>query len=620
MIRVAGLEPSLRAPFSEQDVPDLPAASLAVDGWLTVAVLSAVLVLFVWNRWRADVVAASSAAALVGLGVVSPAQGISGFANEATLTVAFMLILSGGLVKTGVIDAVAVHATRLARKSERRLFVLMVAVVTPVSAFINNTAAVAVLLPVVLGAARSTGTAPSRLLMPLSFASQMGGSLTLIGTSTNLLVAAIVIDLGLDRIGLFEITAPALILAILGLLYLLTLGRRLTPQRPPPGDLLEIYELNDYVTALEIQPDSPLIGRSLAESRFGSRFGLQVVVIERFEGRVTAPTGSAVLRTGDVLLVEGKIANIAEVRQREGLAITGTAPSLAEVETQDRRLAEVLIPQRSRVHGRSLRQLQFRAHYGVSALGIRRHGEAIHDAIGDILLEPGDILLVQGSTDALRRLHDEGDVSLIGLVNVEPRRRSRLVAASAIMAAVVLLPALGFTTILVSAFFGALLMILTGCIDADDAYGELDGHVLVLLAALLPLGIALQETGVAAILASNLTSFAQPLGPHGLLACIYVLTVLLTAFVSNAATAVVLTPIAVSVAIGSGFSPMPFVLAVMFAASNSFVTPIGYQTNLFVFGPGGYEFHDFLRVGGPLTVLMIIAATFVIPLFFGFTP
>ena len=594
------------------------AAPVTLDAWLTLAVLLALLALFVWNRWRADVVAALSAAALIVLGVVTPAQGISGFANEATVTVAFMLIISGGLVKTGAIDAVALLMTRLARKSEARLLALILAVVTPVSALINNTAAVAVLLPVVLGVARNTGNAPSKLLMPLSFASQLGGTLTLIGTSTNLLVAAIVVDLGFERIGLFDITAPAAVLAGIGLLYLLTLGRRLTPNRPAPRSLLEIYELNEYVTALEVQSRSPLAGRSLAESRFGSRFGLQIIIIEREEGRVTMPSGGVVLRTGDVLLVQGTIADIAEVGQREGLKITGTSSSLEKVGKTEQRLAEILITPRSRMIGRTLRQLEFRARYGVSALGIRRHGEPIHAAIGDIRLRPGDILLVQGSTEALRQLHEDGHVSLIGLIDMKPRRRRLMLLATSIMTLVVLLPALGLTTILMSAFIGVLLMILTGCIAPDEAYAELDGQVLVLLAALLPLGIALQETGVAAVIARGLAGVAEPLGAYGLLACVYVVTVALTAIVSNAATAVVMTPIAVSVAIASGLSPMPFVLAVMFAASNSFVTPMGYHTNLFVYGPGGYEFHDYIRVGGPLTILMIIAATLVIPLFHGF--
>jgi di/tricarboxylate transporter len=265
-----------------------------------------------------------------------------------------------------------------------------------------------------------------------------------------------------------------------------------------------------------------------------------------------------------------------------------------------------------------LREIRFRARYGMSVLGVRRHGEPIHEAIGAIRFEPGDILLVHGSAESLRSLHDEGDVSLIGVVPVRRRRRRRAGYAVAIMAAVVLLPAFGVTTILVSALLGTLAMFLTGCIEPGRAYEELDGQVLVLLAAMIPLGVALQQTGAATATARLLLTLLEPTGPLGALAGVYILTTVLTAVVSNAATAVVLTPIAISLAGSLGVSPMPFVIAVMFAASTSFATPIGYQTNMFIYGPGGYEFKDYLKVGGPLNILVAIVSTLVIPVFFPF--
>jgi di/tricarboxylate transporter len=588
-------------------------------GWMTLAILALVLALFLWNRLRVDVVALIGLALLLSFGIVTPQQGIAGFANEATVTVALMLVLSAGLVRTGAIDVLARRGSRLVRGSETRLLVLILLVVIPVSAFVNNTAAVAVLLPVVLGLAAEVGAPPSRLLMPLSFGSQLGGTLTLIGTSTNLIVAGLVVDLGLERIGMFDMTGAALVVVGAGVLYLVTVGRWLAPHRKAGTDLLETYELHEYVTALDVLPGSPLVGRSLGESRFGENYGLQVIRIDRGEDAVGQPRSRTVVRAGDVLLVQGKVAGIADIEETAGVAIAGAArPFRISADEGANQLAEVLVPPRSPLIDRSLRQIRFRARYGMSVLGVRRHGEAIHEALGSIRFQPGDIMLVQGSAESLRGLHEEGDVSLIGTVTHRPKRRRRRRYAVAIMAGVVLLPALGITTILVSALLGALAMFLTGCIEPTRAYEELDGQVLVLLAAMIPLGLALQQTGAAAAIADVLVGVVAPIGPLGALAGIYILTSVMTEMVSNAATAVVMTPIAVSLAASLGVSPMPFVIGVMFAASNSFATPIGYQTNLFIYGPGGYEFRDYLKVGGPLNVIIAIVSTLVIPVFFPF--
>ena len=592
---------------------------MTTDGWMTCAILALVLALFLWNRLRVDVVALIGLALLLALGIVTPQQGIAGFANEATVTVALMLVLSAGLVRTGAIDILARRGSRLVRGSETRLLFLILLVVIPVSAFVNNTAAVAVLLPVILGLASEVGAPPSKLLMPLSFGAQLGGTLTLIGTSTNLIVAALVIDLGFDRIRMFDMTPAALIVVAAGVLYLVTVGRWLTPHRKAGDDLLELYELHEYVTALDVLPTSPLVGRSLGENRFNETYGLQVIRIERAEGTVPEPRSRTVVHANDVLLVQGKVAGITDIEQSAGVAISGAKrPFQVGPDEGANQLAEVLIPPRSQLVGRSLREVRFRARYGMSVLGVRRHGEPIHEAIGAIRFAAGDILLVHGSAESLRSLHDEGDASLIGVVPVRPRRRRRAGYAVAIMAAVVALPALGVTTILVSALLGVLAMFLTGCIEAGRAYEELDGQVLVLLAAMIPLGLALQETGAATASARVLLALLEPVGPLGALAGVYVLTTVLTAVVSNAATAVVLTPIAVSLAGSLGVSPMPFVIAVMFAASNSFATPIGYQTNMFIYGPGGYEFRDYLKVGGPLNLLTAVVSTLVIPVFFPF--
>jgi di/tricarboxylate transporter len=291
---------------------------------LTLGVTAAALALFIWNRFSVDVVGAAVMVALILLGLVSPQQGISGFANEATITVAAMFVLSTGLVRTGAIDIAGRWIARRAGGSELRLLIVALAIVVPLSAFINNTPVVVVMIPVLLGIARDSGAAPSRLLMPVSFASQLGGTLTLIGTSTNLVVAGLVLDLGLDRIGLFQITPPALVLTIVGLIYLLTIGRWLTPVRDSPRDLLATYELREYLTGLVIEKDSPLLGRTLRESRFGEDYGLDVIGIERGGTRIRVPTGDTVIRPDDMLVVRGKVRSIARIRDVAHIRIAGT--------------------------------------------------------------------------------------------------------------------------------------------------------------------------------------------------------------------------------------------------------------------------------------------------------
>jgi len=597
----------------------LPTTSLSTDALIALAITTAALVLFVWNRLRVDVVALLIMTLLIVSGVSTPAQGISGFAHEATITVALVLVLAAGLLRTGAIDVLSAWTARFAGPSELRLVALTLLIVVPLSALINNTAAVAVLMPMVLGLARSARVAPSRVLMPLSFGAQLGGTLTLIGTSTNLLVAGIALDFGMDRLNLFDITPAALLISGAGVLYLFTVGRWLLPHRAPPQDLLRSYELYDYLTMLRVRPGSRFADRSLAESRFAQALGLQVVRVLHEDGSIDAPTGSTVLHAGDVLVVEGKIPDIAKVQREGGLELADTELMLEQaVREGDVRIAEVLVPRRSAATRRTVRELALRARYGISAVAVRRHGVRLHTPIGDVRLLPGDMLLVQGTAEALTRLHQESELALLGAVDLPPMRRERMKVAVPIVLGVVLLPALGITTILVSALLGVVAMLLTRCLTPDEAYRDMDWMVIVLLAAILPLGEALHRTGAAEFVAHNLMTIAAPLGAHGILAVFLLVTTLLTSVISNAATAVVLTPIAFAGAETVGLSPAPFVIAVMIAASNSFMSPVGYQTNTMIYGPGGYEFSDYLRVGAPLSLIVVAVATFVIPVFFPF--
>jgi di/tricarboxylate transporter len=583
------------------------------------------LALFAWGRIRPDVVAVMVMTTLMLSGLVSFTEGISGFSNEAMLTVAAMFVLSAGLVRTGAIDLLGGFMGRLAGGSEYRLLVVSMAMVVPLSAVLNNTPVVAVMVPMVMGLAGGSGVRASKILMPLSFAGQMGGTLTLIGTSTNLLVAGLVLELGVGRLRLFDITPPALIMTAVGTVYLLTIGRRLTPARKPGGSLVDRYRLRQYVTALEIGPGSQLVDRTLGEIRFGTKFGLDVLAVDRQGERITAPTSTTRVREGDVLVASGSTADIARMRKEPGIKMASSASvppddvlenAVAAVEESD--LAELIVPQRSTLLGRTLGQMSFRSRHGIAVLGVQRHGAAVQERPRDVVLQTGDLLLAQGDAESLLTLHEHGDLMLLGIVRPPIRRRRKLALAVVILLGVVCLAAFDILPILLAALLGVVAMLLTGCVAPEETYSDVDWSVLVLLGAIIPLGIAMQNSGTADFIARGILGLATPLGPLGVLVSFYLLTSILTEVISNNAAAVVMTPIAIATAESLDISALPLVVAVMFAASNSFMTPIGYQTNMFVYSPGGYRFTDFFRVGGPLNLLMTAAAALAIPWFFPF--
>ncbi len=592
--------------------------------WITIAVTVVALGLFVHNRLRVELVGLLVMASLVVTQVITPEEGIAGFANEAVVTVAAMLVLSTGLVRTGAIDALGRLLRRAAGQSELKLLLLSVALVIPLSAFVNNTPVVAVMVPLVIGLARKIGAQPSKLLMPISFASQMGGTLTLIGTSTNLLVAGLVLELGLPRIRVFDITPAAGVLAVIGVVYLLTLGRWLTPVREGSGGVLEAYELREYLTVLIVQPESNLVGSTLLEARFAEKYGLEVIALERDGHRRIDGVESVPLEAGDVLISQGRVDNIVQLADSAHLRVAEPnlerhSRDIAFQVDPEQELAELLVTPRSRAIGQTLQGLKFRQRYGVMVLGIQRHGVSLMQRMRKVNLQPGDLLLVRATPADLTHLHQhEPDFALLGAMDAPVRRQRKLWLAVGILAAVVLLAAFGVMPILVSALLGVIAMFLTGCLTPDEAYQDMDWMVLVLLGTIIPLGTAIQKTGTAALVGDGLAGLTVHLGPALTLGAFYLLTSLMTELITNNAAAVVLTPVAVAVASSLGVSPMPFVIAVMLAASNSFMTPIGYQTNTFIYRPGGYRFSDFLRVGTPLNVIMTVASMLVIPLFFPF--
>jgi di/tricarboxylate transporter len=582
---------------------------------VSIIVLAAV-VLFATEKLSMDVVALLVLGALTVTGLVTPAEGISGFSNPATLTVAAMFVLGAGLNRTGALAALGQALIRHGR-TELWLLLLVMAGAALVSPFINNTATVAVFLPLVTGAAASRKISASRLLIPLSFASQFGGVCTLIGTSTNLLVSSIAARSGVGAFGMFEFTGLGLVMVAAGLVYFLVLGRWLLPRRRPEP-LTEAYGLGEYIAELRVAAGSPLLGKTVIEARLGEVHDITVLEILRGDRKIWFPPDEP-LREGDVLLVRGAVKELFKLKNSVGLELE---PAFKlqdqQLRGEEMELVEVLLQPQSRLARHTLKEIDFHWRYKTVVLALHRRGTVLRDKLAKVPLRSGDALLLLGSGPAIARLRDDDN-----FVVLEPRRdlvldRRKAPLALGIVGLVVLLAALKVFPIVVTALLGCAAMVLARCLRPQDAYRAIDWKVIVLLAGILPLGMALEKTGAARTLVDFGLGAAHGASPVIVLTVLYLLTALLTEFMSNNAAAVLLAPLAISTAHQLGLDPKPFLVAITFAASTSFATPVGYQTNTMVYNAGGYRFSDFLKVGIPLNVIFCALAAYFIPKFWPF--
>lgn len=581
---------------------------------IVVAVTVAAIALFISERLPSDLVGGLVMAALLLTGSVSPAEGIAGFASPATVTVAAMFVLSAALSRCG---AVQVIGDLLARLSHRGSLVLLLALMASAglfSAFVNNTAVVAILIPVVLGLSNRSGRSPSRLLMPLSFASMFGGVCTLIGTSTNILADSIMQSRGLPGFGFFEFSGLGLVFFAAGLLYMATLGIHLVPMRGERN--AAACGLGDYLTQIVLTDGAASIGMRVSESALVRDTDLDVIEIRRDGERIAVPAAALTLRAGDTLLVRGTIQQIAKLRGREGVQLAETRIEEAELATLETRLVEAVIGPASPLIGRTVRELRLQDQFGSTVLALRHHSKLQLDGFKDTLLRPGDVLLLCADRPVIEHLRRSKLFLILTESGQVTYRTRKMALALAIMGGVILAAALGITPIVVSAVVGAIATVVTGCLEIDEAYDAVDWRVLFLLAGMLALGAAMERSGAAAWIAHGIVEAVGELGPRALIAALYLLTAILTEAMSNNATVVLIAPIAIETAQRFGIDPRPLVLAVMFAASTSFMTPVGYQTNTMIYGPGQFRFFDFARVGAPLNLLFWGLAIVFIPWFF----
>jgi di/tricarboxylate transporter len=551
---------------------------------------------------------------------ITPAEGISGFSNSATITILAMLILSSGIRRTGAVQIIGEKIAAFAGTSERKQLAATIGVAGPVSGFINNTPVVSILVPVIADLANRGKTSPSKLLIPLSYASMLGGTLTLLGTSTNILASSISGDLLNHPFSMFEFTVLGVIVLAVGAGYLLLIGYNLLPERvKPEQDLIEGYKLTPYFAEVIIPGWSPLIGKTVEEVNNLVDLEMHVLQIHRDDKRFVEPLDQKTLRENDILTLRADRRTLYDLLEKGMARLTRAAVTEEELSpiTAEQRLIELVVPSGSSLVDETLRDSTFCKRYNVNVLAFRTHGEILRARIDNIEIKAGDTLLIQAIEENIDRLSQNPDFILSRSPRRPKYRTSKIPIAIGVIASVVALAALDILPLVVSALAGVVAMVVTGVLKPRELYISIDWNVIFLIAGVIPLGMALEETGAAAYVGTLVASTERFLPSIAVLWLFYVATSLITNVISNNASVVLMIPVAVSIAQKIGANPFAFVLAVTFAASMAFMTPIGYQTNLFVYGPGGYKFSDYFRAGAVLQLLLSVVTVLGITYFWG---
>lgn len=581
---------------------------------LLLIILAIALVLF-WFEWiPPDVTALGVLLALIVLGLIPLDQAFSGFGSDTVMLLLGLLIMTAALMRTGVVEVVSRNLLEFTSKRPGALLPATMLAVALLSSVINNTAAAAFFLPVILGISQRSNMNASRLLMPMAFAAILASSVTLVSTSTNVVVSGLMTQFGLPPIGMLELTPVGIPVLAAGLLYMWFFGQRLIPERPAQQTLTDTFGLRPYLAELRIADDSPLVGSTLAQSGLGRVYDLTVLAIIRDGKRRLDPSANTKLREGDTLLVEGSSEAILKIKDIPGIDIQADAKFLdTDLQENPLELAEVVLLPRSPFIGRTPKGLKMRERFQIQVLAVNRRTGVIRSKIADARLRLGDVLLVQGNPEQIAALQTENTFDVLGVMDSQRFNRQKAWLVTGIFAGALLLGSLKLLPLPAAMLLGALMVFVTRCISPDDAYRQVDWKVLILIGSMLGLGVAMQHTGTAEYLAERLTSQVGDWNPLWLLTGFFLLTVVLTQPMSNQAAAAVVIPVALQTALQLGLNPRTFAMMIAVAASTSYLTPLE-PACLMVYGPGRYRFIDFLKVGGLLTVVVYLLAIVLTPM------
>jgi len=592
---------------------------------IMLSIIGLMLILFIWEPIRIDLIAILIPVILVVLRPWTGVDGetaISGFANNATITIMAMFILSEGIQSSGVVQLLKDKIIKFTGKSEARQVGLITAISGSVAGVLNNTPVVAVFIPMVTDLGRTTKVSPSKLLIPLSYASTMGGVLTLIGTSINLIASDISADLIGRPFRFFEFTPLGIVVLLTGVLYFMTLGRKILPDRvKPEDDLVDEYEMNLFMAQVFVEEDSPLIGKSVKESFSQIKLDMDLVMITRNGDEFIEPLEAKQIEAGDELIIRSDRETLKELMGQQGLKIVPDNLAVKESQlqkpTEGRKLVETVITNGSIFADQTLAEINFANRYDCSILAIRRGSELSHYKLDEIELKAGDVILMLVNDQTLKRLRNRRDIIVAREMEREDYCQEKIPVTLGIMFAVIFLAVFEIVPISISALGGVIAMVLTGCVNPAKMYEVVNWEIIILVAGLIPLGAAMEETGTAEFLAAHILNIAGDLPPIIILAIFYLFTSLITNLVSNRASIVIMLPVAVDAAVRLGVEPFSFIMAVTFAASTAYLTPIGNQVHLMVYGPGNYEFSDFFKVGFPLQMILTVVITAGIAIIWG---
>lgn len=594
--------------------------------WIVLAITAAAVVLFITEKLSVDFIGLLLILSLVITGVLSPKEGMAGFSDAATLTVAFMFVLSASLLRTGAVSTLGPRLSKHFRDTPIKGMVLFMLLVGVLSAFINNTPVVALLIPVVVQMAHASGQAPSKLLIPLSYASIVGGTTLLIGTSTNFVVSGVMVESGMGPLKMFQQTPLGIVFLLVGVAYMAFIGRHLLPDTRGDGDQGDRFGMRGYLTEIELLPSAPSVGKRIMDSALVKELEMDIIEIRRDGQRFTLPAGDMVLRAGDLLQVRCDVGRIRALKERAHITIQ---PVLRvandDMKARGTTLVELVITSSSPLEGKTLGDADLIRSFRAVPLAVRQREELVHERLYDTVLRSGDVILAEVKTHFVQRIkrmeaqHDAPFVILTEQEGMAEFNKQRFAVVALVLLAVVVSASLELLPVVVSALAGVVVLVLTRTMTMKDVYEAIDWKIFFLMAGALSLGLAMYKSGLADRAANGLIYLVGEWGgPIAIVSGLYLITTLLTEVMSNTATAALLTPIAISIAVAMGLSPTPFLMAVIFGASASFMTPIGYQTNTMIYGAGRYKARDFLKVGVPLQLLFWVLATVLIPVLYPF--